>query len=182
MGKYDAKKTAENNTETKVVPKVKEEKSEKRVFEQNEGISCRSVVQGNVYLTGTKTKIPYEWMDYGDRTDIEYCDLVSLVRERSGYLFNPFIIVEDEDFIGQFPQLQKFYNENYSIAELGKILELSTSEMEKEINALPKTALESLKKIAANQVSLGQIDSVSKIKALDRIFGTDLNLIAEVMQ
>ena len=189
MAKYITKEVAkeeqiEEITEpkkTKTTKIEKPEKVEKRKFEQNEGISCRSVVQGSVFLTGAKTKIPYEWTSYGDRTDVEYCDLVSLVHERSGYLFNPFFIVEDEDFVEEFPQLHKFYSENYSIMELSNILALPINEMEQEIATLPKTALDSLKKIAANQVSLGQIDSVSKIKALDRIFGTDLNLISEIL-
>lgn len=189
MAKYTTKETtkANGNSETKEVKetketKVKEPTVQKRQFEQNEGISCRSVVQGGVYLTGTKTKMPYEWTAYGDRTEVEYCDLVALVRERSGYLFSPFIIVEDDDFVAEFPQLQKFYSENYSIKELSSILELPLNEMEQTIATLPRTALDSLKNIAANQVSLGQIDSVSKIKVLDRIFGTDLNLISEIMK
>ena len=182
--KYTTKETVknENSEEVSETKKTQTKKVEKRKFEQNEGISCRSVVQGGVYMTGNKTKAPYEWSDYGDRTEVEYCDLVSLVRERSGYLFNPFIVVEDEDFIAEFPQLEKFYSQNYSIMELSNILSLPVEQMEREISTLPKTAVDSLKKIAANQVSLGQIDSVSKIKALDKIFGTDLNLIAEVFK
>ena len=189
MAKYTTKETTKaekvnENVEAKETKEVKktETKVEKKKFEQNDGISCRSVVQGGVYLTGTKTKMPYEWTAYGDRTEVEYCDLVALVRERSGYLFSPFIVVEDDDFVAEFPQLEKFYSENYSIRELSDILNMPLDEMEKTISTLPRTALESLKNIAANQVSLGQIDSVSKIKVLDRIFGTDLNLISEIMK
>lgn len=185
MAKYQSKETAKVENEVEEVSEVKKARTakvEKKKFAQTDGVTCRSVVQGGVYLTGSKSKIPYSWSDYGDRTDVEYYDLVSLVHERSGYIFNPFIIIEDEDFIAEFPQLQKFYSENYSIKDLSDILALDTVRMEEAINTLPKTAMDSLKKVAANQVSLGQIDSVAKIKALDRIFGTDLNLISEVMQ
>ena len=184
MAKYASKDATKVENETKVVEDKKEKAvtKKKREFKQDDGVACRSVVQGGLFLTGAKSKIPYEWSDFGDVTEVEYGDLVSLVRERSGYIFNPFFIIDDNDFISEFPQLEKFYSQNYSIKELGEILEMPVEQMEREIKNLPKTAVDSLKKIASNQVSLGQIDSVRKIKVLDEIFGTDLNLISEVMQ
>ena len=143
---------------------------------------CRSIVTGGLFLEGSKTKMPYKWNNYGDETEVEYRDLVALVREQSGYIYKPFFIIEDEDFIEEFPQLKKFYSENYSIKELSAILELPVDEMIKTISTLPKGAVDSLNKSAATQVSLGQIDSVRKIRALDDYFGTDLNLISEIFQ
>ena len=87
-----------------------------------------------------------------------------------------------DDFIAEFPQLQKFYTENFTVKELSDILTLPVDQMIKAIERLPKGAVDTLKKIAANQVSLGQIDSVRTIKALDEFFGTDLNLISEIFQ
>ena len=58
---------------------------------------------------------------------------------------------------------------------------MDVSEMIEAIKALPKGAAESLKSVAAQQVSTGQLDSVKKIKALDEFFGTDLNLIGELI-
>ena len=52
--------------------------------------------------------------------------------------------------------------------------------MIEEIKKLPAGALSSLKSIAAEQVYTGEIDSVRRIKALDSVFGTDLNLIGEL--
>lgn len=193
MSKYTKKDEVsklESTVETKVKDDVKEVKetkrekvsSKKKVFEPSEGIMCRSVVTGALYLEGSKTKMPYVWSNYGDETEVEYRDLVALVREQSGYLFNPFFIVENEDFISEFPHLEKFYSANYSIKELSEILELPVEQMISSLKVLPKTAINTIKKIAANQVSVGQIDSVRKIKALDEFFGTDLNLIAEIFQ
>ena len=59
---------------------------------------------------------------------------------------------------------------------------MPVNEMIDAIKSLPKSALDTLKSIAASQVSVGQIDSVRKIKALDQIFGTDLNLLSELFQ
>lgn len=190
MGKYDTKTDADVSTE-KVEEVVKEKKEApskrtskkvetKKKFEPSSEIECRSIVQGQLFMDGTKTGRDYRWEDYGDITGVEYRDLVSLVHSKSGYIFNPFFIIDNEDFIKEFPQLQKFYKENYSVKELSDILALPNSEMIKTIEILPRSAVDTLKKIAVNQVQNGQIDSVRKIRALDEVFGTDLNLIAEV--
>lgn len=193
MAKYNAKETIEKNTdsvdETKVEkndsPKKEEKKStpkpaKKKTFDPSEGIECRSVVTGQLFLEGFKTKMPYQWTNYGDVVEVEYRDLQALVLQKSGYVFNPFFIIDNEDFVEEFPFLKKFYEQNYTIKELNAILQHPVEQMISEINALPKSAVNTLMKIASNQVALGQIDSVRKIKALDEIFDTDLNLISEI--
>lgn len=177
---------AAKSSTTKKVAEIKEDtaieaKVEKKKFDQDSPISCHSVIEGGVYFTGGKTKIPYTFNCYGDEVDILYSDLALAVRIKSPYLFNPWFIVDDEDFIAEFPQLQKFYNENYSVRELKNILKLPIDEMVSEINALPKTAIESIKGIAASKVANGSIDSIAKIKALDEIFGTDLGLLQSAL-
>lgn len=84
-------------------------KKEKKKFQQTDLIMCKSVVVGGLFLEGSKTKQIYQWNDYGDESEVEYRDLVAEVRSRSAYVFNPWFIVEDEDFIEEFPQLKQFY-------------------------------------------------------------------------
>lgn len=188
MGKYQNKDDVETTTTEEVVekeaPKNSTKKSEKskKKFEPSDLISCRSVCQGGLYLEGSRTKMPYAWENYGATEDVEYRDLVELVRTRSSYIFSPFFIIDDNDFVEEFPQLKKFYQENYSVKELADILELPVDQMIKEIESLPKSAVDSLKSIAASQVSAGQLDSVRKIKELDRIFQTDLNLLSDLFK
>lgn len=189
MAKY-AKKTenAENvevetsevsEVETKEVKKSNTKTKTKKAFDPSEGIPCRSVVTGQLFLEGYKTKMPYQWADYGDVVDVEYRDLQALVQQKSGYVFNPFFIIDNEDFVEEFPHLKKFYEQNYTVKELNTILNHPVEQMVSEIKALPKSAQETLMKIASNQISLGQIDSIRKIKALDEIFDTDLTILSE---
>lgn len=173
-----ATKTMQKRTVTEKVEPI-EEKA-KKIFQQNDGILCRSVVQGGLFYEGSKTGMLYSFLDYGDVTEIEYRDLVAAVRTKSEYVYNPYFIIDDEDFIAEFPAIKKFYEDQVSIKDLKGILDLDTPKMVDAINALPKTAIESLKKIASTQVANGRLDSVKKIKALDEIFGTDLNLIGEL--
>lgn len=185
--KYTTKKNDNMDNETtkevekEVSKKPETKKSPKKTFEPSEEISCRSVVPGHLFLDGAKTGRDYRWEEYGDETGIEYRDLVALVRSKSGYIFNPFFVIDDDNFVEEFPDLKKFYNANYSVKELSDVLALPTNQMISTIKTLPKSAVDTLKTIAANQVSTGQIDSVSKIRALDDMFGTDLNLISELI-
>lgn len=154
----------------------------KKKFEQTDYIMCRSVVTGGLYLEGSKTKQVYAWTEYGDETEIEYRDLVAEVRQRSEFVFGPRFIVENEDFIEEFPQLKQFYNQYYSVKELGDILELPVNQMAKKIEELPKGAKESIRTLAASKISTGFIDSVAKIKKLDEIFDTDLEMLSSLVK
>ena len=72
-------------------------KVNKPKHDPSELISCRSVRFGELRLIGPKTRMPYSWANEGDFRDVEYQDLVSWKALGSPYLFEPMIIIEDED-------------------------------------------------------------------------------------
>lgn len=153
---------------------------EKKVFQQSDGVNCVSITQGILNVVGTKTGIIYRFADYGDVTEIEYRDLVGMIRSKDKAVYEPRFVVDDEDFITEYPALKKFYDDEFSIQNIKEILTLPENKMIEEIKKLPSGALNSLKSIAAEQVYTGEIDSVRRIKALDSVFGTDLNLLGEL--
>lgn len=154
----------------------------KKKFAQTDLIMCRSVTSGGLFLEGSKTKQLYQWNDYGDESEVEYRDLVSEVRIKSPFVFDPRFIVENEDFVEEFPQLKQFYSQYLSVRELRDILNLPVNQMAKKISELPKGAKDSLRNIASSMVSSGAIDSVSKIKKLDEIFETDMEFLSSLLQ
>ena len=174
MARQMSKKEVDNETTVENTTK------EKRVFNQSDGVLCTSITQGQLYVEGAKTKMLYSFSDYGDETEIEFRDLVGLIRSKDKSVFEPRFVVSDEDFIELYPALKKFYDDEFSIRNIKAILNLPDAQMVKEIEKLPSGALNSLKSIAAEQVATGEIDSVRKIKALDSVFGTNLNLLGEL--
>lgn len=166
----------DNSTE-ETVKEVKQAK----VFNPNDGIPCRSVTHGKLFVDGIKTGMKYMFIDYDDVADIEYRDLVALVRSRDKSVYNPRFIVMDEDFIAEYPTLKKFYNDHFSTKNIREILNMPDNQMKAEIAKLPKGAVDSLKSIAVNMIVSGEIDSIRKIKALDDAFGTDLSLLNELL-
>lgn len=185
MAQSRRKTTAVVDTDTEIKSEVKpvELTKAKKKFEPTDPVICRSVCQGVLYMEGQNTKIMYRFDDYGSEVGIEYRDLVSEVRSNnSSFIYNPMFVVDDEDFIEEFPALKKFYEKHYSVTDLKGILKLSPEEMMAEIEALPKGAAEQLKLIASAMVSDGTLDSMKKIKALEEFYGVDMSIIANVVE
>jgi len=171
----------ENNVNNEVV--IKPEKKIARKYELIEGIPCRSITSGGLYMSGIKSRIMYEWADNGDVTEVEYQDLIAAVRSNSNYVMKPYFIIEDEEFIAQNPQLNKVYESMYSIKDLRDVLTtLTPATMKKTILSLPDGAKESIKNIASQMISNGTMDSINKIKILDEIFDTKFVLMTELFQ
>ena len=155
--------------------------SSKKKFEQSDGIMCRSIVQGGLVFKGAKTDMEYLFDSYGDECEIEYRDLIAAVRTKNKAVFNPWFVIEDEDFIDEFPVLKDFYTRQYTQKDLESIFDLPVSQMISTIKTLPNTVLDTIKVMASVKVGNGSLDSVKKIKALDEYFGTDLQLISQIV-
>lgn len=150
---------------------------EERIFNPEDTIPCRSIVSGGLYIEGSRSHILYSWADCGDVEDVEYRDLIYLVRTRANAnIYSPRIIIEDEDFINQNKSVKDFYDSMYDTSDLNQILLLPISQMKAEIANLPIGAKESIKGIAATMIDSHVLDSVQRIKALDEIFGTNMLL------
>lgn len=152
---------------------------QKRKLKDGDYIMCRSVVGGGLNIN-CRSRNHYEFRDYGSRSEIEYRDLVELVRKHSDHIFIPRIIIEDEDFLDEFPELKRFYTDQYTVTDFKEILKLEPDQMAKEITKLPEDVLDTVRSLAATMVGNGEIDSVRKVRTLTGIFGMDFNLLSEL--
>lgn len=170
-------KLVPNEIETETV--VIEEKPKKKTFAENDYILCRSVIPGGLNIN-CRSRNYYEFKDYGSECEIEYRDLAELVRKHSDHVFLPRFIIMDDDFIKEFPQLKKVYENLFTISDLKEILLLPAGQMQKAINQLPEGIKGGLKNLAAEMINSGEIDSVKSIRTLSDIFGSDFNLLSEL--
>ena len=170
-------------TETPVVitetekPKV----PEKKKFMPTDSIMCRAVLSGKTYVKGKRTGTIYGFLGAGDEIGIEYQDLAAEIREGSRIIFHPMIVVEDEDFIKEFPKLEKFYKNMYTQSELEEFLRTPASNIKDTLPTLPAGVQDSLKSIAAEMIRSEDLDSISVIKVLDEIWGTNLSLMTGLL-
>ena len=151
--------------------------STKKEFGQEDLILCRSMVSGQLFVDGVRSGLLYTFADYNDTCEIEYRDLIYLVRSyKDKTIYEPRIIIEDEDFIAENPKLAELYESMYTKGDLMEIINLPISQMVDTINALPMGCKNALKGITATMIDNGQLDSIQKIKALDEIFETNMLL------
>ena len=173
----------EEVVETVAVEEVKTvtvTKPEKKKFASDEGIDCISITSGELGMIGIKSGINYRWAERGDVTQVEYQDLVAAVRSNKSYIFKPLFIIKNDDFVAEFPQLNRAYSAMYSIRDLRDVLKMPAAQMKSTILSLPEGAKESIKNIAATMINNGSLDSIQKVKILDEIFDTKLMLLTEL--
>lgn len=174
--------TTKVDTTTKAVD-VKEEEIKqepvKKTFTDSAYILCRSVWYGGLNVicpSGNR----YEFKDYGSECDINYRDLVSLIRKGSDHIFFPRFIILDDDLLEQFPTVKKIYATMYTNADLIDILDLPISQMKSEIAKLPEETKTVLEKMISTQIANGRLDSISKVRMLSDIFDSDFNLLSNL--
>lgn len=173
------KSVVEETTVAKDVDVKKTSIVEKRKFKAEDGIPCVSITTGELIVTGPKTGIAYDWLGRGDTVEVEYQDLVACIRMNKACIKKPHFIVEDEDFLAEYPQVKEIYGTMYSYGDLRKVLtDLDVMSMKLTIESLPEGARDSIRNIASSMIQRGQLDSVNKIKMLDEIYDTNFMLLS----
>lgn len=153
-------------------------KKDPRKFEQTDPILCRSVTYGELLYPAKKSHLLYSWANYGDVTEVEYQDLQALRSTRSAYLNAPYFVIEDEELLEQWPELKKLY-EKIAVVDIDKMFDLPLAKFKAALRNLPVGFRDSIKNIASAKILDGTLDSISKIKAIDEVFNTDLKLLIE---
>lgn len=151
----------------------------KKQFTDSDYILCRSVWFGGLNVT-CKSGNTYEFSKYDSECEINYRDLVTLIRKHSDHIFLPRFIIEDQDFLEDFPNVRNVYKKMYTTSDLLNILNLSNSQMKSEIEKLPIEAKDTLCKMIATEIAKGHIDSISKVRVLSEIFNSDFDLISKL--
>lgn len=173
----------ETVVKTETVELVKTESvepvKEKKVFTDSDYILCRSVWSGGLNVVSQSGNL-YEFRNYGSECEINYRDLVTMIRRGSQHVFLPRFVILDEDFLEDFPTIKRVYGTMYTMNDLVEILELPVSRMRAEIEKLPKATKDSMRNLIATQIATGKIDSISKVRALTEIFNSDFNLLSDL--
>ena len=152
---------------------------EKKVFNDSDYILCRSVWSGGLNVVSQSGNL-YEFKNYGSECEINYRDLVTMIRRGSQHIFLPRFVILDEDFLADFPTVQRVYGTMYTMNDLVEILELPNTQMQAEIAKLPKATKDSMRNLIATQIANGRLDSISKVRVLTDIFGSDFNLLSDL--
>lgn len=165
--------------ETEAVEEVKPapKKVNKPKHDPSELILCRSVRFGELRLIGPKTRMPYSWANEGDVREVEYQDLVSWRALHSRYLFEPMIIIEDEDIVEEWKaDLGKLYAELQDV-DVKELFKLPHRQFVAQLKKLPAGMKTTVQNMAYSMIQDRTLYDLRTIDAIDEILGTELKMM-----
>jgi len=150
-----------------------------REFAKDDDIACRSVNAGYMCFDGPRTHQPYPFGNSGDVNYVEYQDLNSLLVTRSKILYEPFIVVEDEELLAdpRWAEVKELYDRIYGLDSARSILNLPVSEFKEKFPKLPLGLKNSVKSEVVRLIDDGQFDSIQKIRVIDEVCGTSIGAL-----
>ena len=171
--------TETNATETVVNETPVEKKPVKVNYSGETLIPCRSVTQGELLYRSKKTDNFYKWAAFGDITEMEYQDLVALKAQRSGYLYEPYFVIEDDNLLNdpKWSDIKDLYSTLVDAENLFDILNLPNDQFQKVFASLPSSLKRSVAIEVSTRLDAGTFDSLKKIKIIDEFAGTDLSCL-----
>ena len=177
----NTKKTNETEDiiETEVVEEAKPtpKKANKVKHDPNEYIPCRSVRFGELILIGPKTRTPYRWTNEGDIADVEFQDLMSWKALRHKYLFEPMIIIEDEELVEEWKaDLSKLYADLQYI-DVKALFKLPHRQFIAQLKKLPAGMKTTVQNMAYSMIQDRTLYDLRIIDAIDEILGTELKMM-----
>lgn len=153
-----------------------------REYEQYDLIPCRSLTSGTLYIDSTVTKSSntYEWSDFGDVREIEYQDLIAMKQRHSAFIYRPTFMIEDKELLAQprWRDVAALYKSLFPAADIEKLLRADVNTLRKTLKTLLPAVQMSVAEYAADMIESGKLDSITKIKAIDEVCGTELYKLA----
>lgn len=187
--KTPAKKTTSKKDKAaeevvKEVEEVKEVVEEKvvpteqpREFQKDDLIEVKSVFAGSCTLVGRRSGNVYVWETLGEIQYVEYQDLLAEITNRySKYIYEPLLLIEDEDVINQNLKLKDLYETMIDVEDLeDSLLNDSIEDLRSILISLPSGLKETVKSVASTLMQDGALYDVRKIRLLDDLYHTALS-------
>ena len=156
--------------EAKEVQEVVEEKvvptEQPREFQKDDLIEVKSVFAGSCTLVGRRSGNVYVWETLGEIQYVEYQDLLAEITNRySKYIYEPLLLIEDEDVINKNPKLKDLYDAMIDVEEIeDSLLNDSVEELRSILITLPSGLKETVKSVASTLMQDGALYDVRKIR------------------
>lgn len=146
-------------------------------FQKDDLIEVKSVFAGSCTLVGRRSGNVYVWENLGEVQDVEYQDLLAEITNRySKYIYEPLLLIEDEDVIAKHSKLKDLYDSMIDVEDIeDSLLNDSVEELRSILIALPSGLKETVKSVASTLMQDGDLYDVRKIRLLDDLYHTALS-------
>ncbi len=168
------KAAAKKPAEPAPAPQLAEKK-----FDMTTPIRCRSVRQNDLIYKATNGII-YTWNGFGDIRELPYQEVLSMKSRRSSFLYEPWLIIEDEDllktkeFAGEFDKMYQVYSD---FEDPRTFFNRKPSEIRKVLEDAPNGLKDLIMYNAGDYITNGTLDSIGVINAIDDVLGTQLKML-----
>ena len=142
---------------------------------ENERIPVKSVID-NVGYTSKRTNIKYKWSNKGDIELMTVSEILGMETRSQRFLHTPWLVIEDERVV-QALRLTELYDLIGKVDDVDKLLELSTDEIDRIFNKLPKEYKDNFKDEIYVKVKTRELKDLEIIDALSKILDIDLRNI-----
>lgn len=170
----EAKKAAaeaSNAGETTASPASTRKKLPK--LDLNTMVKVKNGTAGTLIYVSRKTGYEFKLDGYGAE---DYIDLGELLACRNSYpvfFSKNWFIVDDPD-VCDFLKIGKFYDQSLDLVELRNVLKLDADALVERVRRLPEGQRSTLAYLAAQEIATGELDSRSRIEALENELGYQL--------
>lgn len=153
------------------------ETEQPREFQKDDLIEVKSVFAGSCTLVGRRSGNVYVWETLGEIQYVEYQDLLAEITNRySQYIYEPLLLIEDEDVIAKNPKLKDLYDTMIDVEDIeDSLLNDSVEELRSILITLPSGLKETVKSVASTLMQDGELYDVRKIRLLDDLYHTALS-------
>ena len=102
--------------------------------------------------------------------------MAEITNRYSKYIYEPLLLIEDEDVINKNPKLKDLYDAMIDLDELeDSLLNDSVEELRSILITLPSGLKETVKSVASTLMQDGALYDVRKIRLLDDLYHTALS-------
>lgn len=170
------KKTPVPAPETAPIEEKEKVPVKAKSFDANDYIPCRCVKGHYVCIRNTKSGSAYPFYGYGDEQEIEFQDLRGLVTARSGFLFDPSIIILDDDVLNlpQFKKLKDIYERTFSTEDIDALFELDDLTFKERLLSATNGTKDLILASVTRMLKEGTFESIAKLRMIDEVFKTNL--------
>lgn len=141
-------------------------------------IPCHSIFPGVVHFYGIHSGMTYKFVGSGDRRNVEYQDLKAAMLEGYPSIFNPDIIIEDDNLLNDehWIDVKNVYANMFDENDIQKLMNLRASDFKVAFTQVPAVVQKIIIEKYATQIENGTFDDLSKAKIIDEICGTRFDL------
>lgn len=169
-GKDNTKATEKAEVKTAKVEEkatVQPAKKVRRTVDRNEIVICRSVFDGTLCYTNSRTGETWCW-NYGDEHEMTVGDLLTMSGNNKIFLTAPWIIVDaEEDVILERLGVVELYENIELVEDVEVLLEQPLDEISRRLDLIPKAYKENLATTVARLIEEEKLYDTRVIRLLE---------------